>query len=463
MQDPVADDRVSVDVNAVATSINHGDGNQTHRGGGNGSAAQTASAGFYNRDGIPHPVAARRSIVVSEAVNVEAALADLGVDYADLLLDPTAARRMMTSEEAGPRPRLMTAREAGTDRVPPSDEELRAEIHAGTFISRPAVAVADQARWLESALLREAEPAMGGGRGKGVDEAALRRMSGVRRDACVPLQLFDDESQEHRTPHEWMALATPQPSEVEWLGKRVPTDPRVLATRRREERAEAAKRVQAAQRGARARREHQRRVQLARQQAAEKRAMDGAILLRAQARQRSKRRLAMRRGAEEERPTPAEPPPAVADRPAGMVIASVVYADCSAKGGDGGSDDGGMWRVQLRPYVSDATSAASSPIRAPTEEEGGAEPPAPAIANDAVVSAPEAAGPAAASQRLPNAHSNAALAALAAAGAATCGAKAASHAATNTHDVYADMVLSDAAGILRPLGGGQLQGKALLW
>lgn len=456
-QDPVIDYGIT-DIRVVAPSSHSGDGsestgNGTLGGGGSGKAGH-GSADFYNRDGIPHPVALRRSIVVSEAVNVEAALADLGVDYAGLQSDPAAAGRMTTSE-ADPAPRLMAAREAGTDRAPPSDEELRAEIHAGTFISRPAVAVEDRERWLESALLREAEPAVG--RGKGVDEAALRRLSGVRRDVCVPLQLFDDESLEHRTPHEWMALATPRPNEVEWLGKRVPTDPRVLATRRREERAKAACRVQAAQRGARARQEHRQRVQLARQQEADKRAMDGAIRLRVQARRRS-----MRREADQGPAAPTEPA-AVEDRaPRIVVIATVEYADASDKGG-GDNDNGGMCRVQLRPCVRDAASAVSFPIPAPKEEEGGVEPPAPAISSSPVtIAADHDAARPAASQPQPNVRATAALAAFAAAG-ANRGAEAALHAATNAHDAYADLVLYDATGIVRPTGGGQLQGKALLW
>lgn len=56
------------------------------------------------------------------------------------------------------------------------------------------------------------------------------------------------------------------------------------------------------------------------------------------------------------------------------------------------------------------------------------------------------------------------MAAFAASGAERASVAAGVAAGEAGYDEYADMVFTDAAtGILRPLGGGQLQGKALLW
>ena len=451
--DPVVDDGAvssvpaSESVHATSCAIGSSAGGSSAGGssasGTTGDREAQRSAGFYDRDGVPHPVALRRSIVTSEAVDVEAALADLGIDYAGLQADPAAAGRVMSAADLGPR--LMDARNAGTDREPPAEEALRAEIFLGTFVSRPKLAEDDRERWLDAATRREAEQTTRE-RNKGVDDDALRRMAGVRRDVGVPLQLFDDEQLEVRTPHEWMALATPRPNEVEWLGKRVPTDARVLATRRREERAEAARRVQAAQRGTRARQEYRRRAQLSRQRAAEKLAKDGALQLRMQAR---------RRRAKEDAPSQEAPESGLlpigveqGGTYAGTVMATIEYG--GSEEGDTGDNGKGIWRVRLCPCLPDPAGNTLS-------RDGGhygvgvAETPA---VEDAPAAAPRSA----------STRAKAAVAAFAASGAQRASVAAGVAAGEAGYDEYADMVFTDAAtGILRPLGGGQLQGKALLW
>ena len=547
---------------AASDSSGSPQGGDSHGGDSSGVRGRLAprnlentSSAFLNRDGVPNAVALRRSIARSEAVDVEAAMADLGIDYAGIRMDDVEAARSADANQG----RLQRAQAVATSRAPPSAGALKGTVVAGTLVSRPEAAVADREAWLAAIGHADANAnAANEGAHRGLvslpfelDAGALAKVAKVRRDVGVPLQLFDDEVFEHRTPTEWMELATPVDGEVKWLGKVIPTDPRVLATDKRAERAEAARRVQAAQRGARVRRERMRYVEAARRREEEKLARASVIQMQKHARRRAAQREVTRRrrqlqagedkganplmeGCQLQQAAAAGSPREIGGVEASvtaeqkralalsgaMVVASLEPHSVAANGdGDPGSRS---WRTQttvrLRPAIAatadgvggvavaatvasihlcnaghgdgsrDGSAGVSAklrlrPLAMPTDAPGTKDGTTPNLiaagsrlaTEDDTRSQVEADAAEARSAEIVNTAKDA-TASETAKGSSAAATSAATLAATvkkvseaavkvgaSTSKQEEERIEPDADGILRPQGGGQLQGKALLW